>query len=71
MQKEFNVVGARLPMLDAAQKAKGTAQFTDDLILPGMLYGKIVRSPVAHAKILNIDTLRSFGSQKRRGSSDP
>ena len=59
MQKEFNVVGARLPMLDAAQKAKGTAQFTDDLILPGMLYGKIVRSPVAHAKILNIDTTKA------------
>jgi 4-hydroxybenzoyl-CoA reductase subunit alpha len=59
MKKEFNVVGARLPMLDAAQKAKGAALFTDDLILPGMLYGKILRSPLAHAKILNIDTTKA------------
>src|SRR3990170_4001063 len=55
MEKEFTVVGARLSMLDAAQKAKGTAQFTDDLTLPGMLFGKILRSPLAHAKILHID----------------
>ncbi len=39
MKKELDVVGARLPMMDAAQKAKGAALFTDDLILPGMLYG--------------------------------
>ena len=56
MERELHVVGARLPMLDAAQKVKGTALFTDDLILPGMLYGKILRSPVPHARILNIDT---------------
>jgi len=59
MEKELNVVGTRLPMLDAAQKAKGTAQFTDDLFLPGMLYGKILRSPFAHARILNIDTSKA------------
>jgi CO/xanthine dehydrogenase Mo-binding subunit len=59
MKKEFNVVGARLPMMDAAQKAKGAALFTDDLILPGMLYGKILRSPLAHAKILNVDTSKA------------
>jgi len=56
MEKELNVVGRRLPMHDAAAKAKGTAQFTDDLILPGMLHGKILRSTLAHAKILHIDT---------------
>jgi 4-hydroxybenzoyl-CoA reductase subunit alpha len=59
MQKELNVVGARLPMLDAAQKAKGAALFTDDLILPGMLHGKILRSPLPHAIILNIDTSKA------------
>ena len=56
MKKDLNVVGTRVPMLDAALKAKGAALFTDDLVLPGMLYGKILRSPVAHAKIVNIDT---------------
>ena len=59
MAKELNVVGARLPMMDAAQKAKGAALFTDDLMLPGMLYGKILRSPLPHAKILNIDTSKA------------
>ena len=59
MKKDLNVVGARLPMLDAAQKVKGAALFTDDLVLPGMLYGKILRSPVAHARILSIDTSRA------------
>ena len=59
MKKEFNVVGTRVPMLDAGLKVKGAAQFTDDLVLPGMLFGKILRSPLAHARILNIDTSRA------------
>ncbi len=59
MEKELNVVGTRVPMLDAAQKAKGTALFTDDIVLPGMLHGKILRSPVPHAKIRHIDTARA------------
>ena len=59
MEKEFNVVGQRLPMHDAAAKVKGTAQFTDDIVLPGMLYGKILRSPLPHARILHIDTSRA------------
>ena len=59
MEKELNVVGTRIPMLDAAEKVKGTAQFTDDLVLSGMLHGKVLRSPLPHAKILNIDTSRA------------
>jgi len=52
---KLNVVGKREPMLDAWEKATGRARFTDDLSLPGMLYGKILRSPLAHAKILHVD----------------
>jgi len=59
MEKELNVVGTRVPMLDAALKAKGAALFTDDLVLPGMLHGRILRSPVPHARIRNIDTSRA------------
>jgi len=51
----FDVVGKREPMLDAIEKAKGLARYTDDISLSGMLYGKILRSPLPHAKILNID----------------
>jgi len=52
---KLDVVGKRKPMLDALEKATGRAQFTDDLILPGMLFGKILRSPLAHAKVLHVD----------------
>jgi len=53
--ERLDVVGKREPMLDAWEKATGRARFTDDLSLPGMLYGKILRSPLAHAKVLHVD----------------
>ncbi|NTV42426.1 MAG: 4-hydroxybenzoyl-CoA reductase, partial [Syntrophobacteraceae bacterium] len=59
MDKDWSVVGAKLPMLDAGAKVKGTAQFTDDLVLPGMFHGRILRSPLPHAKILHVDTSRA------------
>lgn len=59
MERKLNIVGTRVPMVDAAAKVKGSAQFTDDLILPGMLYGKILRSPLPHARILHIDTSKA------------
>jgi len=51
----MDVVGKREPMLDALDKATGRARFTDDLSSPGMLYGKILRSPSPHARILYVD----------------
>jgi|GEM_PF-4787524 len=38
--KVLNTVGRRVPMHDAAAKATGQAQFTDDLLQPGVLWGK-------------------------------
>ncbi|OGP92631.1 MAG: hypothetical protein A2156_04555 [Deltaproteobacteria bacterium RBG_16_48_10] len=55
MVDKFYVVGKREPMLDAADKATGRARFTDDLAYPGMLYGKILRSPLPHARVLHVD----------------
>jgi 4-hydroxybenzoyl-CoA reductase subunit alpha len=52
---KFDVVGKREPMLDAFDKATGRAKFTDDFFAPGMLSGKILRSPLPHARILNVD----------------
>ncbi|OGP89699.1 MAG: hypothetical protein A2156_00630 [Deltaproteobacteria bacterium RBG_16_48_10] len=52
---EQNVVGENIPMLDAVEKATGLANYADDLLFPDMLYGKVVRSPYAHAEILGID----------------
>jgi len=53
---EFSVVGRNQPRLDGPEKLTGRAVFTDDVVLPGMLHGKIVRSPLPRARILNIDT---------------
>lgn len=49
-------VGQRVPLIDGVTKVTGSAVYTDDMKLPGMLVGKILRSPHAHAKILSIDT---------------
>ncbi len=53
--KEYSVIGKRLPRVDGIVKATGEAKYTADMVLPGMLYGKILRSPHPHARILNID----------------
>ncbi len=57
--EEYDVVGKPLPRVDGKVKVTGTATFADDLILPGMLHGKLLRSPYSHAKILNIDTSKA------------
>ncbi len=49
------IVGSRARRLDADDKVTGKARYADDLTLPGMLYGKIVRSDRPHARILRID----------------
>ena len=56
---EFSVVGKPLPRVDAVVKVTGDAKYAGDLVEAGMLYGKILRSPYAHAKILNIDTSKA------------
>jgi 4-hydroxybenzoyl-CoA reductase alpha subunit len=52
----FDIVGKHVPRNDAHAKARGSAVYTDDMKLPGMLYGRILRSPFAHARIVRIDT---------------
>src|SRR5437899_12566236 len=39
-----------------ARFVRGRGTFVDDIQLPGMLYGAILRSPVAHARIVSVDT---------------
>ncbi len=53
---KYAVVGEGLPRIDGPEKATGQAKFTVDIKLPGMLYGKILRSPYPHARIISIDT---------------
>jgi len=57
--QELSVVGKRLPRPDALEKATGATKYTVDIKLPEMLVGKILRSPYAHAEIMEIDTSRA------------
>ena len=56
MSASYRTVGHRLPRLDGAGKATGKARYGVDQSLPGMLYGKLVRSTVPHARLRAIRT---------------
>jgi 4-hydroxybenzoyl-CoA reductase alpha subunit len=55
MKRDYVNIGKRLPRVDAVVKATGEAKYAGDLSVPGMLHGKILRSPYPHARILHID----------------
>jgi CO/xanthine dehydrogenase Mo-binding subunit len=48
-------IGSRVHSIDAVEKVTGHLKYGSDFKLPGMLYGKILRSPLPHARILSID----------------
>ena len=58
--EEYNVVGTRPIRHDGADKVMGRARYAADIHLPGMLHGKILRSPHAHARIKKIDATRAL-----------
>src|SRR4051812_45037406 len=53
--RKLNVIGQSLRKVDAAAKVTGRTVFADDLVLPQMLYAKILRSTRPHARIVQID----------------
>jgi xanthine dehydrogenase YagR molybdenum-binding subunit len=50
------LIGRRISRVDGPDKASGRAKYTYDVNRPGTLYGKIVRSPHAHSKVVRVDT---------------
>jgi len=56
---QYSLIGKRLPRVDARDKVTGKALYTDDLSLPRMLCGAILRSPLPHAAIVSIDTSKA------------
>jgi CO/xanthine dehydrogenase Mo-binding subunit len=56
----YTVIGTRPPRYDAADKVTGRAVYGPDVHLAGLLYGHMVRSPHAHARIRSIDTSRAL-----------
>jgi xanthine dehydrogenase YagR molybdenum-binding subunit len=56
---KLSVVGSAVPRLDGPDKVTGAARYTYDVKMPGMLYGRILRSPHPHARILSVDASRA------------
>jgi CO/xanthine dehydrogenase Mo-binding subunit len=63
-KQSFSVVGRRVQRVEGYEKATGEARYIADVVLPRMLYGKILRSPFPHARIRSIDTSKA---EKLRG----
>jgi CO/xanthine dehydrogenase Mo-binding subunit len=60
MEKKLKVVGTSPDRPDGVPKLTGTAQYGADYNLPGMLWGKLLRSPHAHARIRKIDVSKAL-----------
>ncbi|MBL7961851.1 hypothetical protein JNL27_16585, partial [bacterium] len=58
-KENFSIIGERLPKIEGFEKANGSALYTDDIVLPNMLIGKLLRSPHPHALIKRIDTSKA------------
>jgi xanthine dehydrogenase YagR molybdenum-binding subunit len=58
-EQPLRIVGTPVPRVDGAERASGTAQYTADLYPAGMVFGAVLRSPHAHARIGRLDTSRA------------
>jgi CO/xanthine dehydrogenase Mo-binding subunit len=56
----FEVAGKEARRVDGIEKVTGKALYTGDLQLPGMAYAKILRSPVAHARLVKVDASKAL-----------
>ena len=63
---EFHVIGKRNRKVEGLAKVTGRAIYADDIALPRMLHGKLLRSPHAHARIRSIDVIAGSTSYSTR-----
>ena len=56
----LSILGRRLPKTNAWAHLTGQAKYADDIILPRMLYGRLLRSTQAHARITKLDVTRAL-----------
>lgn len=54
--ENLKIIGTSVRRVDGVDKVTGQAKYTGDILIPGMVEGKFLRSPYAHARILSIDT---------------
>ena len=56
-----DIIGESVQRIDGPDKVTGETLYTADVVLPGMLCGKILRSPFPHARVRSIDTSKAWG----------
>src|SRR5438477_9887180 len=56
----LSILGRRLPKVNSWAHLTGQAKYADDIVLPRMLYGRLLRSTEAHARIRKIDVSRAL-----------
>jgi CO/xanthine dehydrogenase Mo-binding subunit len=54
-----NMIGKSVPLIDSIDKVTGRLKFGNDFKTPGMLYGKVLRSSIAHGRILHVDASKA------------
>ena len=59
MTTSYSVIGRSVTREEGPDKVSGSAIYPADVVLPGILWGKVLRSPYPHARILNIDTSKA------------
>ncbi|MDH3195489.1 MAG: 4-hydroxybenzoyl-CoA reductase subunit alpha, partial [Hyphomicrobiales bacterium] len=63
MSKVMSRAGTRLPLIDGVEKVTGAALFTADLPARDALVGRILRSPLAHGEIVNLDVSKALAME--------
>ncbi len=60
MTVDLSIVGTSPPRVEGVEKVTGSAKYAADFMRPGMLFGKIKRSPHAHARVVSIDARKAL-----------
>ena len=61
-----HTIGAYVPMVDGPDKVSGRAKYTADFVAPGLLAGRIFRSPYSHGEIVSVDISAAAAPPPRR-----
>ena len=58
--KRTKVIGSAVPRAESIEKVTGSAVYAVDVTLPDMLWGKVLRSPIAYGRIKRIDVSKAL-----------
>ena len=63
MATTSSIIGARVERVEGVEKVSGQAPYAADILLPNVLWGKILRSPYPHARIVSVDASKAWKVQ--------